>query len=105
MAKKQFKDFTATVKDADGDEQESTVKARVSDGDESVNTIAGVQSVNKGDVVIQRDDSPGTFDVLSADAWKETGYGKGSSLDPEPTPQESSKPTSTPLVKNGGGNK
>lgn len=120
MVKKEFKDFTAKVKDADGDEQESTVRARISKGDESVNALGGVRAVNKGDVIIERPDSPGTYDVLTADQWKDTGYSGGNSAsapepgtsEPAPTQRttgvssgtQSSNPTANAGAKSGGNN-
>lgn len=53
---------------------DSEIYARTSEGDESVRTLDGERALSKGDVVVERSDSPGTFDVLGADAWKELGW-------------------------------
>lgn len=72
-----FKEFTAKVKDNDGDEHESTVLAHVVTNDtqgRSVATRTGSYETVEGNVLVQTD-RPGVYDVLSADAWKGTGYG------------------------------
>lgn len=73
-----FQEYTATVDSGDG-EQESTVQAATVTAEQAgndVNTRAGVQSVNEGDVLVQTE-QPGVYDVLSADDWSGTGYASG----------------------------
>lgn len=79
---RKYQDHKATVGEGD-DERESVVSARVSDGDETVNTTAGPRSVNKGDIVIKTD-NPNVFDVLDAKTWSETGYASSTPA-PEPS--------------------
>lgn len=73
----QFKEYTASVEDSDGDKHESKVRAHVVTDDTKgrVNTPTGGRDVAKGDVLVETD-TPGVYDVLNADAWKSTGYGK-----------------------------
>ena len=72
-----FQDFSAKVKDKDGDVHESTVRAAVvtEDTAREVVTPTGARWVNPGDVVVATD-RPDVFDVHSEDSWKATGYGK-----------------------------
>lgn len=86
-----FEDVTATYKDSDGDEHESTVRAAVVTDDlvmveyensegvrvqrrREVHTREGSQKLNVGDVVVETEKS-NVYDVHSADSWKRTGYG------------------------------
>jgi len=79
VAEKEFKDYTATYEDADGDKHKSTVRAHVVTEATAgtVVTRTGTQDVDKGSVIVETD-RPGVYDVLSADDWKGTGYGSAS---------------------------
>ena len=72
----EFSDYTAKVKDRDGNESESTVSARVSKGAETVVTLTGERVLYDGDVVL-RDGASHYLDVLAAEDWAKTGYAKG----------------------------
>lgn len=83
MAKKrEFKDYTATVKDRDGDEHKHSVKAHVVTEDTRgvVTTRVGAQEVYPNDVLVETS-QPHVYDVHNSDAWGSTGYAEDSSDD------------------------
>ncbi len=51
------------------------IKARVSDGSETVNGRTGPQNVGKGDVVVVIEDMPGVYDVIPANTWNKEEVG------------------------------
>lgn len=53
--------------------KDSTVRARVSEGDETVMTPGGPRNVDKGEYVVSTE-NPNISDVLTADEWKSTDY-------------------------------
>ncbi len=71
----EFKEYTASIEDEDGDSHPFTVRAAVvtKDTARTVTTRVGTQKVNAGDAVIETE-RPGVYDVLAADSWKATGY-------------------------------
>ena len=71
-----FSEYDAPIVDEDGDDtgDVSTVRACVLTEKTEINTRTGAQVVPKGSVVIETD-RPGTYDVLTGDQWKATGYG------------------------------
>jgi len=77
MAKeKKWEEFSATYKDVDGDEHTSTVLAHVvtEDTKGEILVIGGSRHTVPGDVIVETS-QPNVYDVLSAEAWKTTGYG------------------------------
>lgn len=91
----EFEEFTAKIKDDDGDRHESKVRAakvtRETAGD--VLTRTGVIAVKAGDVVVETD-RPGVYDVHSEKTWKESGYGSQ-----RVTKVESHEPVVTPATE------
>lgn len=88
-----FKDYTATYQDEDGDEHTHTVRAAVIGDDHvylkdqngnnvrrEVRTPTGARQVSKGDVFVETE-TAGVYDYLTADAWASTGYGKAAEED------------------------
>jgi len=82
-----WQEATATGKDNDGDEHESKVNYAVVSDDQAgyeVPTLSGITRVQAGDVLVQNPgDNSGRYDVLSADAWKNSGYGGGNGTQDE----------------------
>jgi hypothetical protein len=75
----EFKEYTATTEDADGDQHESKVNAAVIGKDHTgreVNTLTGQTQTREGDVLVETA-RPGVYDVLSKDVWEKTGYAGG----------------------------
>ena len=72
----------------------STGKVKGRDGDEpdTVRTLDGERTVAAGDVVIEKPDQPGTFDVVSKDAWTDLGW-KGESTQQTARKSTASKST------------
>jgi len=92
MKNLEFKDYTGVVKDADGDEHSTTVRAAVVTDETArvkndqgnpiareVMTPTGARPVAVGDVLVETD-RPGVYDYLTADAWASTGYATGASV-------------------------
>jgi hypothetical protein len=73
-----WQEAKATYKDVDGDEHETSVTYAEVTSDfagREVPTLTGVTVVREGDVVVQNPgDNAGRYDVLAADAWKNS-YG------------------------------
>lgn len=80
-----WQEATATTKDQDGDEHESSVTYAVVSDEQAgyeVNTLSGVVKVQSGDVLLQNPgDNQGRVDVLSSDSWNSTGYNSDDSSD------------------------
>lgn len=77
--------------------EESTVRAATVGDDDAgsdVNVIGGVRTLNKNDVVVERD-RPGFYDVFTPDEWKNTGYGGSSESAETGTASEPKAPGST----------
>ncbi len=85
-----FKDYTAQVKDRDGDNHESTVRAAIVDNDTAfiviedaagakqkvpreVVTPTGSRRVQPGDVLVETDRA-GVYDYVTGEGWADTGY-------------------------------
>jgi hypothetical protein len=88
MAKeKKWEEFSATYKDADGDEHESTTLVHIvtEDTKGEVATIdGGVRHTVPGDVLCPTSRA-NVYDVLTADQWKSSDYVSGKkSADSEP---------------------
>lgn len=78
-----WQDYTAKYKDADNDEQTSTVRAAVVTKDtanrEVRNNLGKPVTVTEGDVIVDYGD-PDRYTVHSAEEWKSAGYSKGKTL-------------------------
>lgn len=88
MAKNlEFTEYVGSANDADGDPQETTVRACIIGADEvyitdqntgnrvrrEVMTPTGARQVSEGDVFVETD-RPGVYDYLTGEAWGSTGY-------------------------------
>ena len=74
---------TGKVKDADGN-----------NGPDVVRTLDGERTLNAGDVVIEKPDQPGTYDVVSKDGWADLDW-SGESSDSGTTARKSTASKST----------
>lgn len=77
----EFKEYSATTEDDDGDKHTTKVSACVitkETAGREVRTPAGFVTVQNGDVLVETE-TPGIYDYLSKTAWESTGYGASSS--------------------------
>lgn len=88
MAKNlEFTEYVGSVDDADGDPQETTVRACIIGADDvyitdpntgnrvrrEVMTQVGARQVSEGDVFVETE-RPGVYDYLTGEAWASTDY-------------------------------
>lgn len=83
MRELDFQEYSAKVKDEDGDEHTVVCRAASVDDETAksigeVQTRIGVQRLNGGDYVVETS-RPGVYDVFSAKAWENNGFQQGDS--------------------------
>lgn len=83
MRELEFKEYSAKVTDADGDDHTVISRAAAVDAETAksigdVQTRIGTQRLNDGDYVVETS-RPGVYDVFSAKDWEANGFQSGDS--------------------------